>query len=102
MGWKKKILLLVETSRSFGRNIINGVSRRVSENRDWVLYFQDRGVWEDLPDDLEKLECDGIISRCSTFAAYEQIRSLHVPMVELLGDDKLFFRKFVMMKQKTA
>ncbi|MDO5552950.1 MAG: substrate-binding domain-containing protein [Planctomycetia bacterium] len=91
MGWKKKVLLFVETSRCYGRNIIYGVSRRVAENRNWTLYFQDRGVWEEVPESIEKCDCDGIISRCSSPAIYNRLRSLNVPLIELLGDEETFF-----------
>lgn len=91
MSWKKKVLLFVETSRCYGRNIIYGVSRRAAENRSWTLYFQDRGINDTVPDMILNWGFDGIISRCSSPAIYERLQRLNVPQIELLGDEETFF-----------
>lgn len=87
MFWKKRVLIVVETSRSFGRNVIQGVARYVSEKRNWTLYFQDRGLLEDLPVCIDDWKCDGIITRSNSLEAYERLRAKGVPIVELLGDE---------------
>ncbi len=85
---KIKILLLIETSRSFGRQVIQGVSRFVTEQRNWNLIFQDRSVHERFPEWLKHWDGDGVISRTSEPETYRQLRKLKVPVVEVLGDGK--------------
>lgn len=85
---KKKVLLLVETSRSFGRQIIQGVSQYVMEHRDWNIIFQDRSVHERLPEWLKHWDGDGIVSRTSDPSIFRQLKKMNVPVVEVLGDGK--------------
>lgn len=85
---KKKVLLLIETSRSFGRQVIQGVSQFVTEQRNWNLIFQDRSVHERFPEWLRHWDGDGVISRTSDAETFRQLRRLKVPVVEVLGDGK--------------
>jgi LacI family transcriptional regulator len=83
---KKKVLLLVETSRSFGRQIIQGVSQFIMEHRDWTIIFQDRSVHEKFPDWLKYWDGDGVISRTDDAETFQQLKKLKIPVVEILGD----------------
>ena len=85
---KKKVLLLIETSRSLGRQSIQGILRFVAERRNWNLLFHDRGVLEHLPVWLKHWDGDGIISRTDTPEKYRQLRKLQIPVIEILGDGK--------------
>jgi LacI family transcriptional regulator len=87
---KKRVLLLVETSRSFGRMVIQGVSRYVLEHRDWSFFFQDRGLAEKHPHWLEGWDGDGIIARSGTAVLYDKLLKKGLPLVELQGDGKYF------------
>jgi LacI family transcriptional regulator len=87
---KKKVLLFVETSRSFGRQIIQGVSQFVTEHRDWKIIFQDRGVHEKLPDWMKHWDGDGVISRTDDAQTFRQLKHLKIPVVEVLGDGKRY------------
>lgn len=86
---QKRILLLVETSRVYGRQIIRGISRYATENANWTLFFQDRGLLEQEPDWLRSAYCDGIISRTTNRAMARILKELSVPVVELHGDGEL-------------
>ena len=90
MNFKKRVLLLIETSRSFGRLVIQGVSRYVSEYRNWSFFFEDRGLAEKFPSWLDSWEGDGIITRSRNFALYNKLMKKGVPLVELHGDGKKF------------
>jgi LacI family transcriptional regulator len=83
---KKKVLLLVETSRSFGRQIIQGVSQFVMEHHNWNIIFQDRSVLEQFPEWLQSWDGNGIISRTDNPAMFQQLKRLKIPVVEVLGD----------------
>ena len=85
---KKKVLLLIETSRSFGRQVIQGVSHFVTERRGWSLIFQDRSALERLPEWLKHWDGDGVISRTSEPETHRQLQKLRIPVVEVLGDGR--------------
>lgn len=84
----KKVLLLVETSRTFGRQIIQGVSHFVMEHHDWDIMFQDRSMCERFPGFLSDWNGDGIIARTGNEKAFRQLQRLNIPIVEIYGDGK--------------
>ncbi|MDR1964745.1 MAG: substrate-binding domain-containing protein [Planctomycetaceae bacterium] len=80
---KKRILVLVETSRIYGRQIIEGITRYALEHGNWIIFLEDRGLEKKIPR-LVQCHYDGIISR--TVFAESRLTTLQVPVVELLGD----------------
>ena len=93
---KKSVLLVIETSRGFGRGIIEGISRYATEQGDWSLLFQDRGMLDKPQQWLKKWKGDGIIARSSTPEIGRFLHGLKIPIVELLGDEKEIFCDFVL------
>lgn len=89
MADPKQILLLVETSRVFGRDVIQGISRYAKERANWLFHFEDRGINEGLPPSLDNWHGDGIIARSPTRPLAKAIGELQCPVVELLGDGKV-------------
>lgn len=83
---KRKILLFVETSREFGRGIIEGVSRYALEQDSWSIHFQDRGLSDRIPGWLKRWQGDGIIARTADRETEAILREKKVPVVELLGN----------------
>ena len=83
---KKRILILVETSRVFGRTIIQGVSRFALEKGSWTILLEDRGFFDRVPLWTKKIQVDGIICRTITADSAKFIDTFGVPIVELLGD----------------
>lgn len=70
--------------------MFKGVQRFVMENRNWAVFFQDRGLLEGMADWIKKWNGDGILSRTSIHSLYRQLREKNIPMLELLGDgDKI-------------
>lgn len=84
----KKVLLLIETSRSFGRQLIQGISQFVFEHRTWNIIFQDRSMHERFPEWLRNWDGDGVISRSNDPVVYRTFKRRRIPMVDLLGDGK--------------
>ena len=82
---KKQVLLLIETSRAYGRGLIEGVAKYASEQDDWSIHFEDRSLHEHLPSWLKHWKGDGIIARTTTTAQRQSILQLGVPYVELFG-----------------
>jgi LacI family transcriptional regulator len=88
MARPKQILLLVETSRVFGRGVIRGISRYAAQRANWNFHFEDRGILEGIPAWLKNWEGDGIIARSPTRALSDALRKFRCPVVELLGDGR--------------
>ncbi|WP_168565907.1 AraC family transcriptional regulator [Crateriforma spongiae] len=86
MAQQKHVLLLVETSRVFGRGVIEGISRFAKEQADWIFHFQDRGILEGLSPWLRNWKGDGIITRSAVRSLAKEFDRLKCPVVELLGD----------------
>jgi LacI family transcriptional regulator len=86
----KRILLIVETSRSYGRDIMAGISRFALEHSDWSIHFDDRGLLEEPADWLRYWKGDGIISRTAISSLQRILTQKRCPLVELHGDEKKF------------
>ncbi|EMI58038.1 XylR family transcriptional regulator [Rhodopirellula sallentina] len=98
----KQILLLVETSRVFGRDVIQGISRYAKERANWLFHFEDRGINEGLPPSLKHWQGDGIIARSPTRPLAKAIGRLNCPVVELLGDGEVQTAEVRTDEQRTA
>lgn len=83
---KKRILLLVETSRVFGREIIRGVTRFAVEDGSWALFLEDRGLVQKSGLRTHRFTYDGVIARTADEKSGKLIRQYNLPVVELLGD----------------
>lgn len=88
MERKKKVLLLVETSRAFGRDVLQGIARFMLEHNDWNVQVEDRGLLEAAPVWLKTWRGSGIITRTASLSFANVLRQLHVPIVELLGNGR--------------
>ncbi|MDR1271023.1 MAG: DNA-binding transcriptional regulator [Planctomycetaceae bacterium] len=86
MRRKKNILLIIETSRAFGRGLLQGISHYILEHDEWSVHVEDRGLLESTPSWLQNWKGDGIISRTSSFAVARTLNRLAIPLVELLGN----------------
>ena len=58
----KKIALLIETSTSYGRELIRGIAQYADLNASWIFFNEPRGIMDKLPR-LYKWKPDGIIMR---------------------------------------
>lgn len=85
---KKNVLLIIETSRAFGRGLLEGISQYLLETSRWNIHVEDRGLLETTPSWLKSWKGDGVISRTSSFAIARALRRLDVPVVELLGNGR--------------
>jgi LacI family transcriptional regulator len=79
------ILLLVETSRAFGRGVIEGIARYAWENGPWSIQFEDRALDSLPPKWLMEWKIDGIISRTSSVKMAKLLEAIKVPLVETHG-----------------
>ena len=81
-----QVLLLVEASRVYGRDIIEGVAKFATEQSGtWFVQFQDKGGSERPPLWLKEWEGDGIIARSTSAKMESLLRVKKIPYVELCG-----------------
>ena len=81
-----QVLLLVETSRAYGRAILEGIGQYVKEHGPWLLHFEERGQDDPPPRWLKGWRGDGIISRTRSRALATTLKQSRLPLVELHGD----------------
>ena len=98
---KKRVLLNVETSRAYGRDMIRGVSQYLTEHGGWTVYLEDRGLQEN-HDWVKNWKGDGIISRTSSYEMAALIAEKRIPTVEMLGDGKTIHSDVPGNEQTTA
>ena len=60
---RRKIALLVETSRSYGRAVLRGIAGYARTRSNWVLMHQEMTIDALLPDWIKESAIDGVIAR---------------------------------------
>ncbi|MDR1270885.1 MAG: DNA-binding transcriptional regulator [Planctomycetaceae bacterium] len=83
---KKRILLVVETSRGHGRRILEGIAAFVRERTDWQIFFEDRSVLQKPSRWFSTWHGDGIITRSADRKTGSILREKNIPLVEILSD----------------
>lgn len=77
------ILLLIETSKAFGRKLLLGIHRYMTEKRcNWATYVEERGKRERLPSWVPRFDGDGVIAHSSSPSVVGTLRELGLPIVE--------------------
>jgi LacI family transcriptional regulator len=78
-----QVAVLVDTSRSYGRDIVRGIRRYVAEQGPWSLYLEPRDLRSSFPDWLKKWPGDGILARTTDSALLRQLKATKLPVIEL-------------------
>jgi hypothetical protein len=78
-----RIALLIESSRSFGRNLLYGIAAYSRTYGPWTFYHQERSIDDPLPASLRHWRPDGIIARTVDLRRSRQLHRLSVPTIEL-------------------
>jgi len=81
----KKVVLLIETSRSSGRSIIQGITRFAQEGHFWSFFHQERNLYDPVDASVRQWKPDGIIARIENRRQANQLLAFKVPMIDLLG-----------------
>jgi LacI family transcriptional regulator len=79
----RKVALLVEWSRTYGRGVLRGIGQYVQAHGRWTIYHTERKLSEAAPSWLRKWQGDGIIARIESRKLAAQIRQLGLPAVDL-------------------
>ena len=87
-----RVGLLIETHHSYERNLCRGIATYAHAHGPWYFYNLG-GMPDDMDDSLEdsavsrlkKWGAEGLIVRCENYHLVERLRSLGLPMVDLLA-----------------
>ncbi len=79
---RHRIALLVETSRSYGRELLRGVARFASTRTNWTLLHQEMTIDASLPDWMTESEVSGSIARVDSHII-DSLMQLQVPIVDV-------------------
>jgi LacI family transcriptional regulator len=60
---RPRVAVLIESSRSYGRDLLHGIAKYVRLHSPWSIYLDDRGLGADPPEWLNDFDGDGIIAR---------------------------------------
>ena len=80
-----RVALLVESSRNYGRGILQGVARYARTHGPWSCYTQERELHSGLPEWLKNWKGDGIIARIEDRRMAGRLVELGLPVVDVLG-----------------
>ncbi|KAA1262177.1 Xylose operon regulatory protein [Rubripirellula obstinata] len=79
------VLLLIESSRAYGRNCLMGIASFMRAHGPWHVLHLERGLQEDIPDVVKRQTFDGVIARIETQMIADSVRQFGVPTVDLRG-----------------
>jgi LacI family transcriptional regulator len=77
------VLLLIETSRTYGRDLLRGVRRYIAEQGPWSVYMELRALESEAPPWLAGWHGDGILVRSGSKAMVDAVARTKIPAVEL-------------------
>ena len=81
-----KVALLIESSRSYGRELLMGIARYLRIHGPWSIEFEEGDPAEQFPKWFERWKWDGVIARVSTPAMAEVLERTGAPVVDLSGN----------------
>ncbi|QDV49619.1 XylR family transcriptional regulator [Gimesia fumaroli] len=79
-----QVALFIETSKTFGRGILQGISTYSRTHGPWSVYIDEWGPATTLPDWMKQWEGDGIIARVRSQQMSERLQQSGVPIVDTL------------------
>ena len=82
---RPRIAVLVESSRGYGRSLLQGIAAYVREHGPWTVDIQERRLYDAAPKWLRRWQGDGIIARIANPRFAREIGRLRLPTVDLVG-----------------
>src|SRR5262245_43154086 len=79
------VAVRIETSRAYGRGLLEGVARYVREHGPWSIYFRPHGLGEPPPSWLRAWKGHGILARIDDRRTARAVRATGLPAVDLRG-----------------
>lgn len=77
------VALLIETSRSYTRDLLRGIRRYMAAHGPWSIFLEQRALESRVPPWLTHWRGDGILTRTGTQAMANAIARTDVPAIEL-------------------
>lgn len=85
MAGPPRVALLIESSRAYGRELLNGIAAFLQTHGPWSVFHQERGLGDGVPGWLRGWKGDGVIARFETRDLVQRVRKLGVAAVDLRG-----------------
>lgn len=85
MARHSRIALLIESHRTYERNLLRGIAAYAHVHGPWSFFQQVRAPGNVVLTRLEKWGGDGLIMRCESRKLIQHIQKLNIPTVDLLG-----------------
>jgi LacI family transcriptional regulator len=79
----RKVALLIESSRAYGRGLLQGIAAYAQKQGRWSLCHQEMALDAEPPRWLSKWKGDGVLVRAETDRMLDEIKNLGVPAVDL-------------------
>lgn len=79
------VALLIETSRTYGRGILQGIAQYAHLHGPWSFFTVERELHSGIPAWLNTWQGDGVIARIEDRAMAARLRRLGCPVVDVLG-----------------
>src|SRR5437868_1131918 len=79
------VAVLIETSRGYGRGLLQGVARYNRQHGPWSMYFEPHGLDDPPPGWLRTWKGDGILARINDEPMAQVIRATGLPVVDVRG-----------------
>jgi LacI family transcriptional regulator len=83
MNKPPQVALIIESSVSYGRSILQGIARYISSHHQWSVYFEQHELGTPPPAWLSSSRWDGILCRPTDTALAQRLKRMKVPVVDL-------------------
>jgi len=83
MNKSPQVALIIESSVSYGRNILRGIARYMASHHRWSVYFEQHELGAPPPAWLDSSHWDGILCRPTDPVLARRLKRMKVPVVDL-------------------
>jgi LacI family transcriptional regulator len=85
MGGKARVALIVESSRAYGRGLLQGIASYARAHGPWSLYVEERLLTDPYPRWLDSWRGDGVIARVENREMERALRRTGLPVIDVRG-----------------
>ena len=80
-----RVLLLIESSRAYGRGCLAGIAAYLRNHRPWVVCHLERSLDQGVPEAVQQQSFDGVIARLEDHRMLRTIERMGVPAIDIRG-----------------
>lgn len=85
MNRVRRVAVLIESSRAFGRGLLQGIADYSRDHGPWSMYFEPQGLGVAPPDWLSNWDGDGILARIDDQRMADAVLATGCPVLDLRG-----------------